>query len=192
MKSPILLIFLCALLTWTGCDDDDNTLTTLNYDGANVTAPQLQAGTNTFAAYFPASETEAFAGRTLERISFYVSAIPLATRVIVRAEGPDARTPGDLLYERDISSRVTNLGWYEDRIASQDPIVLSDSEGIWLLVETEVDDTDPFSIGCDAGRNYSPNGDLLLFPGATQYGSFRDISGTETVNWNIRGILAAE
>lgn len=190
MKLLHLSLLLLALLTWTGCEDEDApTLTTLNYDGANATAPSLPAGINKFAVYFPPERTIPYSGRDLERVTFYVSAIPTATRVAVHKEGPDNLTPGDVIERRDISARVTTTGWYEHRLTN--PLTLSD-EGIWLVVEVEVATDGSRAIGCDAGRNYNPNGDLIQYANATQYGSFQQITGNETVNWNIRGVLAAE
>ncbi|MCP9237361.1 hypothetical protein [Lewinella sp. JB7] len=185
---PYILLLFVPLL-WLGCKEDDPAVvTTLNYDGPNVTAPQLPPGTNLFAAYFPPSETQPYTGRTLEKVTFYLTQVPLATRVVVFGEGPDDRTPGPELYRKDITARISNTEWIEDRLI---PGIEITGEGIWLAVEVELADGEPFSVGCDAGRNYSPNGDLLLLSNATQWAGFRDING-ERVNWNIRGVLAAE
>ena len=190
MKILSSFALLFALLVWTGCEDDDGTaLTTLNYDGANVTAPPLPAGTSSFAVYFPPGQTTPFAGRDLERVSFYVSGIPTATRVSVREAGPDDLTPGAVIESRDISARVNTVGWYEHRLT--DPVTLTEA-GIWLEIEVEVSTDNSVAIGCDAGRNYNSNGDLLRFAGTTQFASFNDLSPTERVNWNIRGVLSEE
>lgn len=190
MKLYHLPLLLVALLFSTGCDDDEgSTATTLNYDGSNATAPSLPAGTTSFAVYFPPERTTPFAGRKLERVAFYVSGIPQGTRVSVNEEGPDNLTPGPVIESRDISNRITTTGWYEHLLTN--PVSLSGS-GIWLVIDVDVDRDNAFAIGCDAGRSYNPNGDLLRFPAATQYGSFQQISGNETVNWNIRGVLSAE
>ncbi|NJB87766.1 hypothetical protein GGR26_003552 [Lewinella marina] len=184
-----LLLLLFGVLSWTGCKSDDPaTLTTLNYDGPNASAPQLPPGRNLFAAYFPPAETQPYVGRTLDRITFYLTQVPLATTVLVFGEGPDNRTPGPELYRRDITGRVNTTEWIEDRLI---PGIEITGEGIWLAVEVELPDGQPFSVGCDAGRSYDPNGDLLLLSTATQWASFNDITG-ETVNWNIRGVLAEE
>lgn len=187
MKSyAIPFLLLLGLLCWTGCDDEDAATTaTLNYDGPNVTAPQLPPGQNSFLVYFPPSETQPFLGRQLERVSFYLFAIPQRTSVVIYAEGDDDLTPGAELYRRDITSRVNSTGWIEDRL--QDPIDITE-DGIWLAIEVELVEGAPLSVGCDAGRNYSPNGDLLrLAPAPNIIRNFDD-----NVNWNIRGIISEQ
>jgi hypothetical protein len=189
MKPYSLFLLLLALLCWTGCDDEDaNTLTTLNYDGPNFTAPQLQAGKTTFAAYFPPGRTEVYDGRDLERVSFYVSAIPQSTRVVIYEEGADDFNPGDIVYQRDISARVNQTGWYEDRLPTPIPIT---GQGLWLTVEVEVGSDNPFALGCDAGNNYNSNGDLIRAGNTLEFTNYRNLT-PETVNWNIRGIISNE
>ncbi|MBB4080823.1 hypothetical protein GGR28_003462 [Lewinella aquimaris] len=191
MKPTVLPYFFLAfvLFLWTGCKEDDATvLTTLNYDGPNVTAPQLPPGKNLFAAYFPPAETQPYIGRTMDRITFYLTQIPEATSVVVFAEGPDDRTPGAELYRKNLTARINTTEWIEDRLI---PGIEITGEGLWLAVEVELADGQPFSVGCDAGRTYDPNGDLLLLSTATQWTGFRDLNG-ERVNWNIRGVLAEE
>ena len=193
MKPALLPLLLLALTLFigTGCQKEDGPAptVTLNYDGPNASAPQLQGGLNTYAAYFPPAEVSTYTGRTLERITFYLTQAPLATSVVVYDEGPDDRTPGAELYRRDLTARITTTGWIEHRLVDQ--VVPITGRGIWLAVEVELEAGSPFAVGCDAGRTYNPNGDLLRPGLATQYASFNDLTG-ETVNWNIRGILAAE
>lgn len=189
--TALSLLLLIGLLSWTGCEDDDptDTETVLNYDGPNFTAPTLPEGRHIFAAYFPPAETAPFTGRTLERIRFWLDDIPESTTVIVYGEGPNDRTPGAELYRRDITNRVNNTGWYEDRLI---PGIEIDGQGMWLAVEVELANGRPRSVGCDQGINYDRNGDLLLLavtPGG--WTTFNDLNG-ETVNWNIRGVLNEE
>ncbi len=193
MKPAVLPLLLLALPLFfgTGCEKDTPTTTTvtLNYDGPNASAPQLQAGLNTYAAYFPPAEIAPYTGRTLDRVTFYLTQVPRLTRVVVYDEGPNDRTPGSELYRSpDLTARISNTGWYEDRLI---PGLALSGRGIWLAVEVELDANSPFAVGCDAGRNYNTNGDLLRPGLSTQWASFNDLTG-ETVNWNIRGILAAE
>ncbi|WP_116126385.1 hypothetical protein [Lewinella sp. IMCC34183] len=192
MKSSLVFLLLLAapLLLWTSCEKDDPAVaTTLNYDGDPVSAPQLPPGKNMFAAYFPPSVTQQYTGRTLERIRFYLNTIPDSTAVVVYGEGPDDRTPGAELYRQPMTNRITTNRWIEDRVI---PGLEIDGQGLWLAVEVVLPDGEPFSVGCDAGRTYNSNGDLLrLATNPNQWASFRDITG-EQVNWNIRGILGGE
>jgi hypothetical protein len=160
---------------------------TLNYDGPNFTAPQNGAGFTTFAARFPGAETQAFTGRTLERISFFLEQIPISTVVLVYDIGVDDRTPGDLLYSIDLTQRIRNTGWIEHVLTT--PVDIT-GDGLWLAVEAELEAGDQ-AIGCDQGLNYNPNGDRLQVPSGT-WTSFNEITSTETINWNIRGIISEE
>ncbi len=184
--------FLCSLfglLLWTGCgNDDEDVLTTLSYDGPNVSAPQLPPGRNTFGVYFPPSETARYQGRVLESVRFYMTDIPDSTTVIVYDEGPDDRTPGPELYRRNITARVNVTEWIDDRLNER--IVIGD-KGIWLAIEVVLPPDLSFSVGCDAGRNFQPNGNLLELSTENDWTTFQDITG-ETVNWNIRGVLSEE
>ncbi|WP_116107379.1 hypothetical protein [Lewinella sp. IMCC34191] len=190
MKTSTLLLFcsLLGLMLWSGCteDDDPSVLTTLNYDGPNDSAPNLPPGTNTFGVYFPPSQTGRYTGRRLESLRFYLSQIPEATTVMVMSEGPDDRTPGDTLYRRELTQRINLTEWIDDRLP--DPIEIT-GEGLWLMVEVELPPGGGFSVGCDAGNNFNPNGNLLYLSTESEWTTFQDITG-ETVNWNIRGILS--
>ena len=190
--NALLLLLLSLVLCWTSCgNDDDATVTeTLNYDGPNVTAPQLPPGTNQFAAYFPGSETARFGGRNLERVSFYLSQLPEGVRVVVYDEGPDNRTPGAELYRSSELINRASTGWNEHLLLST-PVELT-GDGLWLAIEVDLAQGSPISVGCDAGRNYNANGDLLLLSINTQYASFGQINPGETVNWNIRGVIGED
>ena len=186
--TTLFVLLLCFALSWTGCGEDDEdpivASATLNYDGPNFTAPQLPPGTNTFAAYFPPAETERLRGGTLDKVRFYLTRIPQSTSVVIYADGPDNRTPGTELYRRDITGRTTTTEWNEHLLLG-DAIELT-GQGLWLAVEVELAQGEPQSVGCDAGRSYSPNGDRLLLSTVSDWTSFNELNG-ETVNWNIRG-----
>lgn len=188
MKLLQLPLFLLALLVWTGCDDEEAAvIETLSYDGPNVSAPQLPPGDNSLLVYFPPSETGKYVGRRLEKVRFYMSEIPLATSVVVYDEGPDDRTPGTERYRRDLTARINATGWFEDRLAS--PIEIT-GDGLWLAIDVTIAEGSTFSVGCDAGRTYDRNGDLLqLSTNPSVIAGFQDING-ETVSWNIRGVIS--
>ncbi|MGB3800508.1 MAG: hypothetical protein WA952_11900, partial [Lewinella sp.] len=190
ISTLFLLCSLFGLFLWTGCgeDDDPSVITTLNYDGPNDSAPQLPPGTNIFGVYFPPSQTERYTGRNLESVRFYLRRIPEATTVMVAAEGPDERTPGDILYSRDLTQRINLTEWIDDRLPT--PIEIT-GEGLWLMVQVDLAAGESFSVGCDAGNNFSPNGNLLNLSTENEWTTFQDITG-ETVNWNIRGILSED
>jgi len=192
---PLLLLLAFALFTYSGCEDDDgpgNSIAdSLRYDGDNFTAPFNGQGFNTFAAYFPQQETQPYAGRRLDKVSFYLEDIPSSTVIIIYAEGTDDRTPGAERYSIDLTQRIRNTGWYEHTIT--DAVVdIRENEGIWIAVEVDAPVTQFQAVGCDDGANYNPNGDRFLPPTGGTWTSFNEITGTERINWNIRGFLAEE
>ncbi len=188
---PLLLLLCIGLLGFSGCDDDDEVLETLNYDGPNFTAPQNGAGVNVFAAYFPESEIQrqGVAGRSLERIDFWLQSVPLQTNVVVYGFSGNDAIPGTELYRIDLTQRINNAGWVEHIIPGG--LTIPDS-GIWLAVETDLAAVGAQSIGCDEGLNYNPNGDRMLTPSSGGWSSFNAITGSEQVNWNIRGVITPQ
>jgi hypothetical protein len=186
----LLLLLVVGLLSWTGCEDDEPLRPDqLSYDGPNFTSPQIVPGVTVFAAYFPPSETQPFAGRLLDRISFDLLEIPNSTSVVIYEEGTSANAPGNEIYRVDLSGRINNVGEIIHRLPS--PIEIT-ADGIWIGVEVEVSDISQ-SVGCDQGENYNTNGDRILTPEDPRgWTSFNALRAGERVNWNIRGILADE
>ncbi|MEM9525970.1 MAG: hypothetical protein AAGA31_05125 [Bacteroidota bacterium] len=185
---PFLLLLCIGLLSWSACgDDDDIVQDSLNYDGPNFTAPQNAAGFNTFAAYFPSSVTQPFIGRDLVSVRFWLQDIPLSTTVIIYDVDPngDDRQPGPILYSRDITQRINATGWIDHNLTT--PVELTGA-GLWIGIETEIAQNLGQAIGCDQGTNYNPNGDRFQDPSGA-WTSFNEVTGTERINWNIRGFL---
>jgi len=185
---PLLLLLCFGLIGFSGCGEDGVVLETLNYDGANFTAPQNGVGMNVFAAYFPESEIQSrgVAGRQLERIDFWLQSVPTQTNVVVYGFSGNDAIPGTELYRVDLTQRINNPGWVEHIIPGG--LTIPES-GIWLAVETDLAANFAQSIGCDEGLNYNPNGDRMLTPSSGGWSSFNAITGNETINWNIRGVL---
>lgn len=188
---PLLLLLVIGLLGFSSCgDDDDNTEEFLNYDDANFTAPQNGAGLNTFAAYFPASTLQDFTGRRLSGVTFWLQTVPEQTSVVIYAYGGNDAIPGDELYRIDLTQRINFAGDWIDHLIPGGLDIPSD--GLWLAVETDLAANGIQSIGCDEGNNFNPNGDRMRTPTSGGWNSFNGITGSETVNWNIRGVLEAE
>ena len=184
----LLLLALVGLVSFASCGEDEEVQDSLSYDGPNVTAPNQPQGTTVFAAFFPESETRRFEGRTLESLRFWIERVPDRTAVVIYEAGTSSAAPGDEIYRRDITQRVNvPLNWVTHNIAES---ITIPAGGIWLGVEVALPSFTQ-SVGCDAGTNYSPNGDRLRTPDGT-WTNFRDITGGESVNWNIRGFLAEE
>lgn len=187
---PLLLLLVVGLLGYSGCDDDDAVTETLNYDGPNFTAPFNGAGLNVFAAYFPASVLQDFAGRRLSGVEFFLETIPEQTSVVLYGFSGNDAIPGDELYRIDLTQRVSVAGDFTEHVIPGGFAI--PSEGLWIAVETDLAADGIQSIGCDEGLNYNPNGDRMLTPTSGGWSSFNAITGSERINWNIRGILATE
>lgn len=190
LSLPFLLLLCIGLLSWSSCGNDDEDPGTetenLNYDGPNETAPLNGAGLNTFAAFFPASETQPFNGYNLAGVEFWMEQIPNATSVVIFAGGTNDRTPGAELYRIDLTARVRNTGWVEHLLTT--PIEIT-GQPLWLAVETDLANNNDQAIGCDNGANWNPNGDRFLPATGGAWTSFNEITGSEQIHWNIRGIL---
>lgn len=188
---PLLLLLCVAVFGFTSCgDDDDDFQETLNYDGDNDRAPFNGVGLNTFAAYFPASELQDYAGRRLSGVTFWLEAIPSQTNVVIFGYSGNDAIPGDTLYSVNLTQRINNANDWIDHIIPGGLDIPAD--GLWLAVETTLAADGTQAIGCDAGNNYNPNGDRMRTPTSGNWSSFNAITGSETINWNIRGILATE
>lgn len=188
---PFLLLLCVGLLGWSSCGEDDPVADSLNYDGPVFNAPFNSTGLHTFAAYFPPGETQAFSGRSLERVRFWMEQVPTATRVIIYAEGASDDAPGAELYRSlDLTQRINPRDWHDHFITT--PITVSANEGLWIAVETDIPSNQFQAIGCDQGLNYNPNGDRYEIPQGPTWTSFNQFTGSERINWNIRGFLAEE
>ena len=188
LRLPFLFLLCLGLLVWTGCGSDDEDpliIETLNYDGPNFTAPNLDA--NTFATFFPPSEIAPFADRELESVQFWLTDLPPTVRVVIFEAGDTDAAPSDnVIYERNITQRINAVNtWITDRIT---PFRLGDyPDGIWIAIETGITEGNRIqSVGCDAGTNYNPNGDRIKI--GDEWLNFSDLG--EAINWNIRGVLA--
>lgn len=189
---PFLLLLCVGLLGWSSCGDDDVVADSLNYDDVNFTAPFNDAGLHTFAAYFPPGETQAFSGRSLERVSFWMQQPAGSTSVVIFAEGADDAAPGAELYRSlDLTQRINEGDWTNHFLTT--PITLTANEGIWIAVEVDIPSDRFQAIGCDQGLNYNPNGDRYEIPQGPTWTNFDTFTGGEaSINWNIRGFLAEE
>ncbi|NJC27611.1 hypothetical protein [Neolewinella antarctica] len=192
LRLPFFFLLCISLLLFNGCgDDDDDELTTerLNYDGVNDTAPILDAAV--FAAYFPADQVRDFQGRELEAVEFFLATLPPSVRVVIYAAGPTDDAPGDEIYVSPIlNQRINNVQTFiTHRLTS--PLSLT-SEGIWIGIETGIEEgAASQTVGCDNGANYNPNGDRIRIGDEWLSFSLRS-GGQEQVNWNIRGVIAAQ
>jgi len=162
------------------CQDDPIVIDAdLHLDGINFSAPTFNAGTYTCAARFSAGVTTEFFGQEISEIDFYLADIPNQVTVQVFGEGT-ATEPGTLLYQSDVTSTVIDNSW--NRHVLTDGVFIS-GEDLWIAVEISQTSSIP-TIGCDRGPAV-PSGDWVNIDGIT-WRTFRDLSVTESINWNIR------
>lgn len=187
MKNILTILLAFSVLFISSCQDDDDNFgeTTLTHATENVSGPFLPAGTHEFLVHFDAADLAQYAGRRLDRIEFFLGELPAGVGVAVQS-GSNPNFPSDQVYFRDIGSRVNATGWISHRLA--ETVTIGDLD-LWLNVIVSLDQQQR-SVGCDAGPRKT-GGDWLLRQQDNDYITFADITG-ESVNWNIRGILAPE
>ena len=186
------LLFLSLLLITFSCnsDDDDSPLTIdgdeFGYDGPPSTSPFLPGGTAyEAAAYFPAGVLNNESARGLKDVNFFMQDIPATCWVKIYGPGTST-SPGDLLFEEDVSDRILAPAW--NRFRLPEPLDVT-SNDFWIAIEFFIDSQNPQqSIGCDAGPN-KEGGDWTFFNSDGQWQTFRQRANGESINWNIRGIL---
>lgn len=184
MTKPFLyLVFLCSILCFA-CGDDGNE-TTLNYDGENVTGPIFIDGQFVTAARFQANLMNVYQGRELSSVELYMLEIPDFAELILFS-GDGSGNPTNVISTQDIRSLLQRNSWNTINLSS--PYII-DGEELWIAVDFRVTGQQMI-IGCDAGPR-NPNGDRL-FTDNDNWTTYNAFTGTESINWNIRGVLSPQ
>ena len=184
MKNLLYLLVLLLGVTIFSCDDDEATDSSniLFFDAGPNSAPIFQAGTFEAAARFPRSLTSTFTGQSLVEVEFFLVNTPSNTFVRIYDEGT-GDTPGDLLYEANVTSTATADSWNTHIL--DDPVAITGDE-LWIsiqFVHTEARNT----IGCDVGPAVT-NGDWVSEGTGQNFETFRSFTDNAvSINWNIRG-----
>lgn len=176
-------MFLSLALFASACKDDNDTENRLNLDGSNQTGPLLDVASWQAGARFSPAETAQFSGLRLIEIEYYILDGPAGATLIVYGPGVDNQ-PGDELYRAVIGNSIRPGQWNTHRIST--PIDITGEE-LWITVGI-VHDIPQQSIGCDAGPA-NDGGDWLFSSTDGEWRTYRDRTG-ESVNWNIRGVVA--
>ena len=178
------LLFVLALFSFASCGDDDSGGSDsylLSYDGANDSAPPLEAGIHVLAVRFPSDELKNHIGKKLIEIEAYVDVGAVSYKALVMDKGT-SNSPGSTIREVDFSNNVNTRKWV---IVEIDPLEIT-GEDIWIGVEVVHDQT-AFTVGCDAGPRRE-DGDWIWDSNNNTWQSFLSLSG-DGINWNIRGHL---
>lgn len=174
------------LLLALACEKDKVVEGELSLDGPNVTGPILEPDYHELAAAFSSNQTAPYAGRQLERVSFFLGPRPTQLRLRIYGEGAAPNMPGAILYEIDLSNRLVENSWNEHRLTM--PVEIT-GDDLWIsigLLHNRVQQ----SLGCDAGPNRS-GGDWHFKAADQEWETFRARTG-ESINWNIRGYVSEE
>lgn len=182
MKKILYLLTMMVFIL-VSCQDDDNSINYLQYDGDNSTSPNLPAGTYELAARFPTSITRLYAEQALSSIEFLVYDVPETLDVVIYGSGPSADIPGPIVHE----ALLTGIGANSWNVYELDePIILDNSE-LWISIRFTTNNSSQ-TIGCDAGPR-NPNGDRMFTANNNTWQTFQDFSNGESINWNIRGVV---
>lgn len=183
----ILAILISGLLFSCGDDDPFSPLDgdLLRYDGENQSSPLLEPGDHELAVYFPARVLKDAGGKKLVQIEVYAGSAPQTCQLRVR-EGNTATSPGNILYQKDITSQVQGSPrWIIHTLDT--PVDITGDEDLWISVAVTHTNSSQ-TIGCDAGPRRD-GGDWIWQSANGTWQTFQQLTGTESVNWNLRGVV---
>jgi len=170
-------------ISFSSCGDEEPDEMLLHYDGANTTGPTFFPGEYVTAARFPSLITRAFTGQSITAVDVYILDVPNSAEIILYGgDGSDA-SPATQIQFQNVSLRANS--W--NRITLTTPYVIDGTE-IWLGLFFQIDRQTQVT-GCDEGPA-NTNGDYLYQNSDRQWTTFRDLTTTESINWNIRAILS--
>jgi len=178
------LFLLATVIMFASCGEDENEgETLLRYDGDNDNAPNFPAAIYIAAVRFPSNIMTTYEGQQLTAVEYYIYERP-NDAILKVYSGDGMVTPLAELRSQDISANITPNSW--NRFTLSSPLEITGEE-IWIGLDYEILDTRQV-IGCDAGPNVR-NGDFIFRSSDQTWTTFRDLTTTESINWNIRGIL---
>lgn len=184
-RLSFLLLLSCAIFSYS-CNDDDVSPTTsvLSYDGENFSGPLLAAGQHELGARFLASQVSFFEGQQLTHVEFFMGPnFPAKCEVKVYGDN-NSTSPGNLLYSKDVTDDLEGTTWNRHELTT--PITIEPGD-LWIAIAVE-HSGEQQSVGCDAGPA-DPNGDWLFQSSDNNWERYLDRT-SESVNWNIKGIIA--
>ncbi|MEL6251855.1 MAG: hypothetical protein AAFR87_07585 [Bacteroidota bacterium] len=187
----IFPIFL-GLFFLLACEEGNNNsdpvieapLVFLNYDGSNLTAPNLSAGTYEAAAKFTSDETQSLQNGQLTEVYFYLLNTPSSATVKIY-RGTDQNFPVELIYSKGVTSSLEANSWNHHILDA--PIDITQDD-IWIAIRFQTGQQDQI-IGCDVGPA-DINGDWLFENADGNWDRLLRRSNNEAnINWNIRGVV---
>jgi len=177
------IYFLVLSLFLISCGDDEPEINLLSYDGDNLTAPSLPGGNHEMAVRFPSFETSEFQGRSLTEVQVFMYDVPSDIAMNIYTEGNSSGPDFSTVTQYEVGGLTPNS--WNNLVLPQAFTITSE---MWISFNWSQSGQQQV-IGCDAGPA-NPNGDwIILSTDSRGWTSFRDISGGESVNWNIRGVV---
>ena len=177
----------CIATLFSACKDDlldfDYDPGRMHYDGANLTAPLLPAGTTEASAMFPHKILDLYKDQQFDGIELAIYDIPEACTLVIYGDGT-GNSPGAVIYEEDILPILEANDW--NTITLPSPIPIPASGDLWIALRS-TQSTALQVIGCDAGPS-KDNGDWLYQSNDGLWRSFLDRGGDD-INWNIRAVI---
>jgi len=184
MTKPFLYLALICSIIFSACGGDENE-NLLHYDGDNATAPFFIDGQYITAARFQANLMNIYAGRQMDQVQLYIFEIPDFAELILFS-GDGNSIPNNIITQQDIRAQLQRNSW--NTINLSNPYTI-DGQELWIALDFRVTGQEMI-IGCDAGPR-NPNGDRL-FTDNDNWTTFNAFTGTESINWNIRGVLSPQ
>ena len=158
----------------------------IHYDGVNVSAPQIPQGLHESSIRFERRDLLNYQGRTLESVQFYISYVPNDLTLRIYKNERANNEPQSLLYEAEIIGSLAS-SWNTYNLTEN--LIIDDSE-LWISLRYSLQETQRV-IGCDAGPAFV-NGDWEYSGMEDNWSTFRARTNNQiSINWNIRGVLAA-
>jgi len=127
--------------------------------------------------------TSLYDGDLLTGIQVHMYDVPSSVGLAVYGPGSSATEPGVELYYGTVSGLTANAV-NDITFDPQDYITIGRSD-LWIAVVYTTSGGSQV-IGCDAGPRDN-NGDYLK--DNSTWTTFQDFTGTENINWNVRGIV---
>lgn len=182
-KLKFLLILMSCMLVLS-CGDDPEEDIILNYDGDNVTGPVFNPGAYVTAARFPANVMGIYTDNVLTAVQIYIVETPSSARLVILSGDGNSGAPTGEITGQSLGI-LTQNSW--NTIQLNQPYTIDGSE-IWIGIDFSVNSSIMVT-GCDAGPA-NTNGDFLFQDSDNVWTTFRELTTTESINWNIRGVLS--
>ncbi len=187
MKQLLILSAVILVVAISSCKKDDPGFqydpAVMHYDGVNATAPVLPAGEVELAAQFKSDAMNFYAGKKIDAVQFFIYETPAAASVVIYGKGTSS-SPGNVLYEQDISDDLVANDW---SVIQLDSLFALPNDEIWISFKLP-ESGNKQVLGCDAGPTI-PGGDWMNEESDGEWKTFFERNTVDKINWNIRASI---